>query len=59
MWEILNFKKFEYFNWIFFIFKFLYLDKKIKIMTMKENEYKEKKIYMIGVFQKRRILMRY
>ena len=44
-WKILNFKNLKYFNWNSFIFKILCLDKKIKIVRMKENEYKEKRRY--------------
>ena len=36
-------KKFKYFNWNFFIFKFLCLNK--KNVRRKENKYKEKRIY--------------
>jgi len=36
-WEILNFKNFKYFNWNSFIYKILYLNKKIKIMRVKKK----------------------
>jgi len=46
-WEILNSKNFKYFNWNSFIFKILCLDKKIKIMRVKKNEWKKED--MVGV----------
>ena len=44
-WEILNSKNFKYFYWNSFIFKILCLDKKIKIVSVKKNECKEKRTY--------------
>jgi len=44
-WEIKSSLNFKYFNWNFFIFKILCLDKKNKIVRVKENEWKDKRRY--------------